>query len=86
MPQTMLEAIRKVSTTAKYLSSATAEQIAFLPGPIERNPIELILSDRERQIFYLIMDGKNIKEIAKELAISDKTVNTHKIICSTSLV
>jgi DNA-binding NarL/FixJ family response regulator len=32
------------------------------------------------------MDGKNIKEIAKELAISDKTVSTHKIICSTSLV
>jgi DNA-binding NarL/FixJ family response regulator len=86
MPQTMLEAIRKVSTTGKYLSLATAEQIAFLPGPIEQNPIELILSDRERQIFHLIMDGKNIKEIAKELAISDKTVNTHKIICSTSLV
>ena len=86
MPQTMLEAIRKVSTTGKYLSLATAEQIAFLPDPIEQNPIELILSDRERQIFHLIMDGKNIKEIAKELAISDKTVSTHKIICSTSLV
>jgi DNA-binding NarL/FixJ family response regulator len=86
MPQTLLEAIRKVSTTGKYLSPATVEQIAFLPGPIEQNPIELILSDRERQIFHLVMDGKNIKEIAKELAISDKTVSTHKIICSTSLV
>jgi DNA-binding NarL/FixJ family response regulator len=63
-----------------------AEQIAFLPGPIEQNPIELILSDRERQIFHLIVDGKSIKEIAKEFAISDKTVSTHKIICSTSLV
>ena len=56
-----------------------AEQIAFFPGPVEQNPVELILSDRERQIFHLIVDGINIKEIAAELAISDKTVSTHKL-------
>lgn len=52
-----------------------AEQIAFFPGPIEQNAIELILSDRERQVFHLFMDRKNIKAIIKELAISDKTVS-----------
>ena len=55
-----------------------AEQIAFLPTPREQKPIELLLSDRERQVFHLIVDGKNIKEIARKLAISDKTVSTHK--------
>lgn len=77
-PQILLEAIRKVSITGKYLSPAMAEQIAFFSGPIEQDPIELILSGRERQIFHLIVDGKKIQEIAKELAISDKTVSTHK--------
>ncbi len=77
-PPILLEAIRKVSKTGKYLSPAMAEQIAFLPTPKEQKPIELLLSDRERQIFHLLVDGKNIKEIARKLAISDKTVSTHK--------
>lgn len=77
-PQILLEAIRKVSITGKYLSPAMAEQIAFFSGPIEQDPVELILSGRERQVFHLIVDGKKIQEIAKELAISDKTVSTHK--------
>lgn len=77
-PQILLEAIRKISITGKYLSPAMAEQIAFFSGPIEQEPIELILSGRERQIFHLIVDGKKIQEIAKELVISDKTVSTHK--------
>ncbi len=77
-PLTLLEAIRKVSTTGKYLSTAMAEQIAFYPGPLEQDPVELLLSDRERQIYHLLVDGKNVKDIAKQLAISDKTVSTHK--------
>jgi DNA-binding NarL/FixJ family response regulator len=77
-PQILLEAIRKVSITGKYLSPAMAEEIAFSPVPLDQNPIEISLSERERQIYHLIVDGKNIKEIAKKLAISDKTVSTHK--------
>lgn len=77
-PETLLEAIRKVSKTGKYISSAMAEQIAFLPAMTELNQIEHLLSDREKQIFHLIVAGKNIKEISKKLAISNKTVSTHK--------
>jgi DNA-binding NarL/FixJ family response regulator len=77
-PQTLLEAIRKVSLTGKYISPAMAEQIAFYSSPLDHKPIENSLSERERQIYHLIVVGKNIKEIANELAISDKTVSTHK--------
>lgn len=77
-PDVLMEAIRKVSKTGKYISPAMAEQIAFLPIMTERNPIETLLSERERQIFHLIVEGQNIKEIAKMLAISHKTVSTHK--------
>lgn len=77
---TLLEAIRKVSATGKYLNPEMAEQIAFAGSSPEtkHDDLDLLLSDRELQIFNMIVDGKSIKEIAYELAISDKTVSTHK--------
>ena len=41
-------------------------------------PPHTLLSDRECQIFRLIVSGKAIVEIATELSISAKTVSTHK--------
>ncbi len=37
------------------------------------------LSDREYQIFSMIVSGKKVGEIADELYISVKTVSTHRI-------
>jgi two-component system response regulator NreC len=36
------------------------------------------LSQREREVFLLLAEGKGIKEIANELFVSPKTVETHK--------
>jgi DNA-binding NarL/FixJ family response regulator len=36
------------------------------------------LSDRERQVFELLADGRSVKEIAQALFISPKTVESHK--------
>jgi len=36
------------------------------------------LSQREREVFQLLAEGKSIKEIANELFISPKTVESHK--------
>jgi DNA-binding NarL/FixJ family response regulator len=36
------------------------------------------LSDRERQVFELLADGRSVKEIAQTLYISPKTVESHK--------
>ena len=36
------------------------------------------LSNRELEIFQLLVDGYRISEIANKLAISDKTVSSHK--------
>lgn len=36
------------------------------------------LSQREREVFQLLAEGKGIKEIASELFISPKTVESHK--------
>jgi DNA-binding NarL/FixJ family response regulator len=37
------------------------------------------LTDRERQLVQLIADGKNTKEIAGELGVSQKTVDVHRM-------
>ena len=80
-PQNLLAAIHKVVATGKYLDSEMAERLAFAssssPSSSSSN-LDLMLSEREMQIFRLIVDGKCIKEIANELSISDKTVSTHK--------
>jgi two-component system, NarL family, invasion response regulator UvrY len=36
------------------------------------------LSNREYQVYCMLGEGKRIKEIAKELSLSPKTVSTHK--------
>lgn len=77
-PQSLLEAIRKVASTGKYLAPEMAERLAFASSTSDASDAELVLSEREMQIFRLIVEGKCIKEIANELSISDKTVSTHK--------
>lgn len=77
-PQMLIEAIRKVATTGKYLDPEMAERLAFASSSADVDDVELTLSERELQIFRLIVEGQCIKEIANALSISDKTVSTHK--------
>ena len=77
-PKILLEAIKKVMTTGKYLDPEMAEQLAYASTSIKPDKIEHLLSDRELEIFRLIVEGKSIGEIARQLFISDKTVSTHK--------
>lgn len=77
-PQALLEATRKVATTGKYLSPSMAEQLAYASTSPNPAYIELTLSDRELEIYRLIVDGKSLSEIASQLFISSKTVSTHK--------
>lgn len=77
-PHALLEAIRKIVATGKYLSPQMAEQLAYASTLPDSDGLELTLSDRELEIFRLIVDGKSVSEIAEQLFISDKTVSTHK--------
>lgn len=77
-PQALLEAVRKVATTGRYLDPEMAEQLVYAKNSTAPAKMESILSDRELQILPLIVEGKCIKSIANQLAISDKTVSTHK--------
>jgi two-component system, NarL family, invasion response regulator UvrY len=77
-PDELVQAIRKVSSGGRYVSSSLAESLAFIfAGERQSQPHEL-LSDREYQIMCMIASGKTVTEIAHELSLSVKTVSTYR--------
>ena len=77
-PAQLEQAIRKIAGGGAYISAEVAEQLALgaMPGS-EAAPHES-LSDREFQVFRLLVDGASVTEIAHRLSLSVKTVSTHK--------
>ena len=78
-PKLLTEAIRKVSGGGRYIDPAIAEQVAFESAVAKQTLPHTLLSDREFSIFRLLVAGKSVNEIAKQLFISNKTVSTHKV-------
>ncbi|MEW5890521.1 MAG: response regulator transcription factor [Pseudomonadota bacterium] len=74
----LVAVIRKVAAGGVFLSPAVAEQMArdLMPGA-EGLP-HTLLSDREYQVFRMIVAGAGVTEIADRLCLSVKTVSTHK--------
>lgn len=77
-PEVMLEAIRKVAGGGKYMDAELAERLAFDAIQPQHRALHALLSDREFEVFRLLVAGKRVNEIADQLAISNKTVSTHK--------
>jgi DNA-binding NarL/FixJ family response regulator len=76
--QQLLNAIRKVAAGGRFISPEAAGDLAFdliLQG--EQLP-HTQLSDRELQIFHMIIGGGGITDIAQQLNLSAKTVSTYK--------
>lgn len=77
-PESVLEAIRTVGSGEVYLSPAIS-RLAIVPnGKPDSEDVLDRLSAREREIFSLIVQGYRSQEIATELCISIKTVETHR--------
>jgi DNA-binding NarL/FixJ family response regulator len=74
----LVAAIRRIAGGGAYVSPETAQRLALdYARPADAAPHSL-LSDREFQVFRLIAGGKSVSEIAADLALSVKTVSTHK--------
>jgi DNA-binding NarL/FixJ family response regulator len=77
-PDELLEAVRRVTAGLRYITPEVAECIA---QDWNRNPVQAMhetLSDREFEVLRLIASGKTVGEIAKDLALSVKTVSTYR--------
>jgi len=75
----LLGAIRKVMSGGKYITSSVADKLLSDLGPDSGHPLHELLSDREYQVLCLIASGKTVSEIADQLALSVKTVSTHRV-------
>ena len=77
-PERLVEAILSVSKGKKYITPKVAEMLAtHLVTDTEGAPHES-LSDREFQTMRLIASGKQLSQIADELALSPKTVSVYR--------
>ena len=80
-PTKLLEAVRQVLKGDVYLSEAMTKQMLARMSGGQANkgtsPAEL-LSDRELEVFELLGRGFRTKEIASQLHLSDKTIQTYR--------
>lgn len=77
-PETLLMAVKKVASGGRFIEPRMAEEMVLgfgLSG--EKQPHEY-LSKRENQILLKLATGQTINDIAEELALSAKTVSSHK--------
>ena len=77
----LIAAVRTVIANHVYLSPQIAKIVLkdYVKGISEKEPSAFtLLTNRERQILQMIAEGKTTKEVASELKISIKTVETHR--------
>ena len=71
-------AINKVVSGGRYVSPSLAERMAaYLDIDVQKSPHER-LSDREFQIMRMMASGKQVSQVARELALSVQTISTYR--------
>jgi len=68
----------QVLAGSKYISKTLAQKLASDLATDTTKPLHESLSDREYQVMCQIAAGKSATQIAKELALSVKTISTYR--------
>jgi DNA-binding NarL/FixJ family response regulator len=72
-------ALRQVLAGERYISPSIAGQLIAKSGvDLDGGDPTAVLSDRELEILELIGRGQEVRDIAKELELSPKTVEAHR--------
>lgn len=77
----LISAIRRIAAGETYLSPGIAGMVVEAlrkMEAVEEYGVSEILSLREREVLQLLAEGLSTQEIADRLAISTKTVSTHR--------
>lgn len=77
-PEHLVAALKKLLRGQRYISPELAERFALT---LRKSPEDLsveCLSDREYQVFRMLVAGKTVTEIGEELHLSVKTISTHR--------
>jgi two-component system invasion response regulator UvrY len=76
--EALVEAVKKVLAGGRYVSTSLAETLARNLSNDAVRPLQELLSDREFQVLLLIASGRIVSQIARELALSVKTISTYR--------
>lgn len=77
-PEELVEALRKVAQGGKYISATLAERLVDEVAMDSSKLPHEHLSDREYQVLCMLASGKSATDIADTLALSVKTISTHR--------
>ena len=77
-PALLITAIRKVASGGRYIDPALADRMVFEVGLTDARPAHALLSEREFSVFERLVQGASVNDIAQQLALSNKTISTHK--------
>jgi len=78
VPSDLVDAVRKVLKGGRYVSPSLAEKLAMDLATKKRRAPHEALSDRELEVLLMMASGKTITQIAETLALSPKTISTHR--------
>lgn len=73
----MVRAVKKIHAGGRYFSHDIAEVLAGALLSDNNSPFDL-LSEREKQVAMMVVGGQSANEIADQLFVSVKTVNTYR--------
>ncbi len=78
----LVEAVRTVAVGGTYLSPKVAgvvvsDYVKQLSSGVGSSPLDT-LTDRDREVLQLVSEGKNTKQIARELHVSTKTIEANR--------
>jgi DNA-binding NarL/FixJ family response regulator len=77
-PEKMIEAVERILSGGHYISPIIAERLVLKTArEVAEEPHET-LSNREYEVFRMIVSGMTVSQIAKTLLLSVKTVSTHR--------
>ncbi|HEI8866637.1 response regulator transcription factor [Serratia sp. AKBS12] len=74
-PEELVQAVRSVGLGGHYLC---ADAVKALRGGQQDANVLAALTPREREVFYLLVQGESVKGIAYQLELSHKTVHVHR--------
>ena len=74
----LVQAIRVVASGRPYISAKVAEELALHIKAPDHTTLHSQLSERELQVFSLLVTGSTVSQIAAQLNVSVKTISAHK--------